>query len=298
MLSDPDAPPTAVIVNEFGALGIDGKLIVGASDQVMELRNGCICCEIREDLRQTAVGLLRKRSRWWRPQRFERLVVECSGLATPGPLIQTFLLDSTLASQTVVSGVITLAHAGKIQEQLAKFPEAAAQLACAELILLNHSDQSGDPAAAEAAVRELAPLAPLQFCQRAMVSLDTLYSALVGDPARWKFPEKTAHSQGILTRSYRSPEPLELSRIKMYLQFIAARRGWEVLRIKGIFRCRGMAEAVVAQGVYQWLELGPGGMPPPEQSGLVVIGRNIDLGELDRGWQAVIGQVTTNVSVK
>ena len=80
ILADPATPPTAVIVNEFGALGIDGRLIVGASDEVIELRNGCICCEVREDLRRTATDLLRKRRRFFLPYRFERLVVRGRGL--------------------------------------------------------------------------------------------------------------------------------------------------------------------------------------------------------------------------
>ncbi len=286
ILADPATPPTAVIVNEFGALGIDGRLIVGASDEVIELRNGCICCEVREDLRRTATDLLRKRRRFFLPYRFERLVVEASGLAAPGPLLQTFLLDPELAAETVVDGVVALAHAGKIVEQLPNFPEAGAQLACADRVILNHMDHADDAAAAESAVRAVAPLAHLTRATHADAPLGPIRAIGGGTPERWSFPAAVSHSVGIVTGSFRAHGMLDIQKLKMFLQFISARRGWEVLRLKGVFRCRGVDRAVVANGVYQWLELGPGAIPPPETSSLVVIGRGLDPRELERGWDA------------
>ncbi len=288
LLADPTTPPTAVIVNEFGALGIDGRLVVGASDEVIELRNGCVCCEVREDLRRTALELLQKRTRWLRPLRFERLVVETSGLAAPGPLVQTFLLDPALAAGTRVDGVVALAHAGLVVRQLATHPEVAAQLACADRVLLNHLDHADDIEAAEAAVRAVAPLAEVSRSVRADVPVAPLLAIGGADPARWSMPAIVAHSSGIVTASFRAGA-VDLERLKMYLQFVASRRGWEVLRMKGVFRCPGIATAVVAQGVHQWLELGPGAMSPPEESALVVIGRGLDVGELERGWGVVSG---------
>ncbi|MFN7143369.1 MAG: CobW family GTP-binding protein, partial [Myxococcota bacterium] len=287
LLADPATPPTAVVVNEFGALGIDGRLVVGATDEVIELRNGCVCCEVREDLRRTALELLKKRARWIRPLRFDRVVVETSGLATPGPLVQTFLLDPTLAAETRVDGVVALAHAGRVREQLGAHPEVAAQLACADRVLLNHVDQADDIGAAEAAVRAVAPLATVTRSTRADVPVAPLLAIGGADPARWRIPEVVAHSAGIVTRSFRTANALDLARLKMYLQFVAARRGWEILRLKGIFRCAGVPSAVVAQGVYQWLELGPGAMAAPAESALVVIGRHVDTDELARGWAAI-----------
>ena len=289
LLSAPDAPPAAVVVNEFGALGIDGRLVVGAADDVIELRNGCICCEVREDLRKSVVDLLAKRRRFFRPLRFDRLLVETSGLAAPGPLIQTFLLDPVLAAETRVDGVVALAHAAHVARQLRDHPEVGAQLACADVVLLNHADESADLATAAAAVRAVAPLATLTVCTRADVPLAPLFDLGGADPARWRLGDTVAHSAGITTRSFRTDRPIDLAKLKMYLQFVAARRGWEVLRLKGLFRCPGVPRAVVAQGVYQWLELGPSELAPPAESGLVIIGRGLDAGELDRGWAAVVG---------
>lgn len=288
LLADPATPPTAVVVNEFGALGIDGRLVVGASDEVVELRNGCVCCEVREDLRVTVLGLLDRKKRWLRPLKFDRIVVETSGLATPGPLVQTFLLDATLAAETRVDGVVALAHAGKVREQLWRHPEVAAQLACADRIVLNHLDHAADVDAAEAAVRAVAPLAEVWRSVRAEVPIAPLLDIGGADPTRWSIPTVTTHSAGVVTWSARGGT-IELGKLKMFLQFTAARKGWEILRLKGIFRCPGVATGVVAQGVYQWLELGPGPMAPPAESALVVIGRNLDADELARGWEAIGG---------
>lgn len=285
-LSDPASPPTAVIVNEFGELGIDGALVVGASERVVELRNGCICCEVREDLRATALDLLARRRRFFRPARFSHLVVECSGLATPGPLVQTFLLDAQLAASTRVEGIVALAHAGHIEEQLLRHPEAPAQLACADLVLLNHIDRTDRLEEVEEVVRGVAPLAKLRRSLRADVPLAELRALTGHDPLRWRIPPVAKHSSGIVTRSFRTAAPLDLARVKLFLHFVVARRGAELLRLKGVFHCRDIATAVVAQGVHQWLELGPIPAPPPAESAVVFIGRNLDPDELERAWVA------------
>jgi G3E family GTPase len=287
LLADPAAPPTAVIVNEFGELGIDSALVVGASERVVELKNGCICCEVREDLRQTALGLLARRRRRFRPARFDRLVVESSGLATPGPLVQTFLLDPDIARDTRVDGVVTLAHARHVVEQLRVHPEVPAQLACADRIVLNHVDEAGDVDTTEAVLARVAPLAPIVRAVRAQVDLTLLRDIGGHDATRWSLPRLDLHCAGVVTRSFRASAPVDLARLKVFLQFVASRRGAELLRLKGIFHCAGVGRAVVAQGVHQWLELGPIEAPPPAESALVFIGRHLDGDELARGWDAV-----------
>ncbi len=288
ILADPASPPCAVVVNELGALGIDGALVVGASEGVVELSNGCVCCEIREDLRTSVRELLRRRARWWRPARFAHLLVETSGLATPGPLVQTFLLDAELARDTRVDGVIALAHAGRIASQLVDYPEAAAQLASADRVVLNHADH-GDAAAARATVAAVAPAAGILEAVRAEVPIPPILDVGGGDPARWTMPAITTHAQGVMTWARHADGPLDLARLKMFLQFVAARPGWEVLRMKGVFRCVGHRRAVVAQGVHQWLELGPAELEPPARSAVVVIGRALDVDTIERAWSAAVG---------
>lgn len=292
LLADPTTGPTAVIVNEFGDVALDARLVVGATDEVVELRNGCVCCVVREDLRTTLLALLKRRARWWRPLRFDRVVIEASGLAAPGPIVQTLRLDPTLAAATRLDGVVALAHAAHVAQQVEAFPEAALQIAVADRVLLNHVDRVGvaEADAAEAVVRALAPTATVVRTVRAEAPIAALIDVGTDDPARWALPaaQAASHAAGVDTVVLRGGA-VDLERVKMFLQFVANRKAWEILRIKGILRCAGHPRPVVVHGVYQWLELGPGPGAPPATSALVVTGRGLDEGELRRGWAAIAG---------
>jgi len=108
----------ALIVNELGDVPLDGLLIRRADEDLIELSNGCVCCTVRGDLVRTATELLRRRERWLRPARFDRIVIETSGLAAPGPVVQSFLIDPELAARTRPDGVIALVHAQHLARQL------------------------------------------------------------------------------------------------------------------------------------------------------------------------------------
>jgi G3E family GTPase len=129
ILSEQHDQRIAVIVNEFGDVGIDGQLIVGVDDNVVELRNGCLCCTVQGDLADTLRQLLGRRRQTVDAQPFARIVIEASGLASPGPVLQGMLVDPALHAQVYVDGVITLVHARHIVQQLADHPEAAEQVA-------------------------------------------------------------------------------------------------------------------------------------------------------------------------
>ena len=283
-----------MIVNELGALALDAALVVGAIDEVLVLRDGCLCCEVRGDLIRTIHNLLTKRNRFFRPLRFERLVVETSGLASPGPVAQSFLIDPRLAAETRLHDIIAVAHAAHIRDQLTRHPEAVAQLACADQVLLNHADEVSEEALADAlsAVRELQPLATVLPTSRADTPIGALLRRGEG-PAAWpavqvEGQEGSAHTPGVQTVVLRHPGPVDLHRLKMLLQLICSRPGWEILRIKGIFRCTDQDRPVVAHGIHQWLELGPGPGNPPLESALMVVGRGIDPDIIGRGWRAAL----------
>ena len=118
----------AVIVNEFGEVGIDGQLVVGVEENVVQLSNGCICCTVRDDLVSTVYDLLERRQQSEGPVAFTRILIEASGLASPGPAVQTLLADRRLATQCRIDGVITLVNTPHIVRQIAEHPEASAQL--------------------------------------------------------------------------------------------------------------------------------------------------------------------------
>ena len=282
-------PHTAVIVNELGELAVDGALVTRARDDIIELSNGCVCCTVRGDLVRTVRSLLARRRSWFRRLQFDRIVVETSGLASPGPVVQTFLIDTEIAPQVRVDGVVTLAHAEHVERQIKSHPEAAEQLGYADRILLNHVDRCEDLAAATAAIRAVNGLTPIQHTQHANAKVNDVLDIGGTDPERWTLHDCSVHhTPGVTTLSLTADEPVDLHRLKIWLHYVAARKTWEIMRIKGILNCANRPSAVVAQGIYQWLELGPGRSPPPARSILVLIGRQLAEDELRRGWSNVI----------
>jgi G3E family GTPase len=296
MLAEAHGQELAVVVNELGDVGIDGRLVVGGDEEVVELANGCICCTIRGDLVRTLHDLLaRRRGGLLRRRRaFDRVVIEASGMASPGPAIQTLLVDGVLAAAYRVDGVVCLAHAGEIVRQLVEHPEASEQLVYADVVLLNHADRVDGAALgrARAEVSACNGLARVAASTRAEVDVQALF-ALAPDARdlALRGPAhagdcRVHHTSGVGTVTLRADEPLALEGLRMWLGFLARRTGHEVMRVKGIVRCADSARAIVVQGVYQWIELAPVDAAPPEESVLVVIGRGLDGEELKRGWAA------------
>jgi G3E family GTPase len=282
----PAAKPVAVIVNEAGEVALDGRLVVGTTEQIVELTDGCVCCTVRGDLVAAVHRLLDRRRAWLRPLRFERLLVEASGLASPGPVVQTFVLDPRLAAETRVDGVIAVASAADLDAALATAPVASEQIAVADAVVLTHADR-GDAAAAEARVRGLNATAPLWRAERGAVESAPLLDLGGADPARWRFALN--EHVGAVHVALNADGALDLGRLKLFLQFVSARRTWTLWRLKGLFRCEGHRHAVVAHGVFQWLELGSSALERPDRSVLMLVGRGLDEGELRRGWEAVTG---------
>ena len=291
----------AVIVNEFGDVGIDGRLIVGVEDNVIELSNGCLCCTVQGDLADTLRQLLERRRQTVDAQPFERIVIEASGLASPGPVLQGMLVDPSLNAHVRVDGVITMAHAKHIVQQLADHPEASEQVAYADHIILNHCDQcEGDAlAAAEAALHACNPHADLERATRAEVDVVRVLNQQTWDSARVKaalangvwcgdhaheHAHAHLHTQGVGTLALRADAPMDLHRLTGWLLDLAKRRSHELMRLKGILHCQSHDQAVVIQGVYQWLEVRLEAGEPPAASALVLIGRYLDEEEISREW--------------
>ncbi|QDU84951.1 putative GTP-binding protein YjiA [Planctomycetes bacterium Pla163] len=295
LLRSPVGAGIAVVVNEFGELPIDGRLVESSQDEVLELANGCICCSVRGDLVRTAHELFERRSRRLVGRlRFDRLVIEASGLASPGPVHQTFRLDDQLARQTRPAGTVTLCHAGLIESQMAEFTEAAEQVGYADVCVLNHTDGLSSSAldAAEASVRRVNALAPIHRAVRADVDVLALLDEAEPTEERWQLFDAsgtaTSHTDSVVSYSLVHDGALDIHRLKIWLQFVAARRDWRIMRMKGIVRTATRTEPTVVQAVHQYLEIGPGAGAAPERSILVVIGRDIDEDVLRDGWSRLL----------
>lgn len=291
LLSEPGGRPLAVLVNEFGDVGIDGRLVVAAEDDLVELANGCVCCTLRGDLERGLLQLLERRGRMLGRARFEGVLIEASGLASPGPIAQTVQVVPALAAAYQLEGIVTLAHAARIGAQLDEFREAADQIGYADLIVLNHIDRlaEGELDAVVARVRRGNGVAVIVPAQRADVDLGLLRglnTRSLRPNIRATPAEPHAHTSNVVTLALTSETALDVHRLKIWLRFLSARPDGEILRLKGIVRCEGLARPLVVQAVYQWLEIGPGTGQPPERSELVLIGRGFDAEELERGWRA------------
>jgi G3E family GTPase len=163
----------AVIVNEFGEVGIDNDLVVGADEEVFEMNNGCVCCTVRGDLIRVLSGLMKRQGS---KGSFDAIIIETTGLADPGPVAQTFFVDEEVSSRTQLDSVTALVDAKHLPLRLKDSKEAAEQIAFADQIILNKTDlvSEAELAQVEAAIRRINPLAPIHRAQRANVPLDAI----------------------------------------------------------------------------------------------------------------------------
>ena len=172
ILTEDHGKKYAVIVNEFGEIGIDNDLVVGADEDVFEMNNGCVCCTVRGDLIRVVAGLM-KRQRPGKPA-FDAIIVETTGLADPGPVAQTFFVDEDVKAKTQLDSVTALVDAKHVMARLDDSKEAREQVAFADRIILNKVDLVTDAELAEVErrLRRLNPLAPITRATRADVPLD------------------------------------------------------------------------------------------------------------------------------
>ena len=160
----------AVIVNEFGEVGIDNDLVVGADEEVFEMNNGCVCCTVRGDLIRVLQGLMKRKGG------FDAIIVETTGLADPGPVAQTFFVDEDVKARTALDSVTAVVDAKHIMLRLGDSKEAVEQIAFADQIVLNKTDlvSEDDLRHVEARIRRINPLAPIHRAQRSNVPLEAI----------------------------------------------------------------------------------------------------------------------------
>ncbi len=180
ILSEDHGKRYAVIVNEFGEVGIDNDLIVGADEEVFEMNNGCVCCTVRGDLIRVLSGLMKRKGK------FDGIIVETTGLADPAPVAQTFFVDDDVRARTELDSVTTVVDAKHLPLRLKDSREAAEQIAFADQIILNKTDlvSEAELAEVERAIRTLNPIAPIRRAQRSNVPLDTILGRHAFDLAR------------------------------------------------------------------------------------------------------------------
>ena len=168
ILSEPHGKKYAVIVNEFGEIGIDNDLVVNSDEEIFEMNNGCVCCTVRGDLIRIIEGLVRRKGK------FDAIIVETTGLADPAPVAQTFFMDENVGQKTKLDAVVTVADAKWLKDRLKDAPEAKNQIAFADVILVNKTDLVSEPdlQEIEARIRGINPYAKLHRTQRSQIALN------------------------------------------------------------------------------------------------------------------------------
>jgi G3E family GTPase len=319
ILSEDHGKRYAVIVNEFGEIGIDNDLIVGADEEVFEMNNGCVCCTVRGDLIRVLQGLMKRQSSATRG--FDAIVVETTGLADPGPVAQTFFVDDDVKAKTRLDSVTTVVDAKHIGQRLGDSREAREQIAFADQIVLNKTDlvEEAELAATEARLRRLNPLAKIHRAERSNVPLDAILgrggfdlervielepeflNPAHGEPGHvhdehcdhdhdhgHEHHDHT-HDDDIKGVALTAQRPLDANKVSRWLNELLAVKGPDILRAKGILDVAGEDRRLVFQAVHMILEgdfQRPWNDKDTRESRMVFIGRDLDEGALRDGFLA------------
>jgi G3E family GTPase len=312
ILSEPHGKKYAVIVNEFGEIGIDNDLVVGADEEVFEMNNGCICCTVRGDLMRILDGLMRQKGK------FDGIIVETTGLADPAPVAQTFFMDENVGRKTKLDAVVTVADAKWLNERLKDAPEAKNQIAFADVILINKTDlvSADELSDVEARIRGINPYAKLHKTERARIPLDAVLGRNAFDldrildlePAFLEGDEhdhdhhhdhdhdhehdhqhrddhkhahgglKHYHDEEMQSISLRTDTPLDPDKFFPWVQDLVQKEGPNILRCKGILAFKDDEQRFVFQGVHMILDgdhQRPWKKGERRESRIVFIGRNL-----------------------
>jgi G3E family GTPase len=328
ILSEQHGQKYAVIVNEFGEIGIDNDLVVGADEEVFEMNNGCICCTVRGDLVRIIDGLMRRKGK------FDAIIVETTGLADPAPVAQTFFVDENVGRKTKLDAVVTVADARWLKDRLKDAPEAKNQIAFADVILINKADlvKPEELADVEARIRGINPYAKLHTTERCKIPLPEVLGRNAFDLDRileiepefleaehhhehghehdhdhdhkhghdHKHDHKHGHAGGGLKHyhdedmqsvSLSTEKPLDPDKFFPWVQDLVQKEGPSILRCKGILSFKDDDQRFVLQGVHMILD---GDHQRDWKKGekrvsrMVFIGRNLPEEKIRKGFEGCL----------
>ena len=283
ILTEPHGKRYAVIVNEFGEIGIDNDLVVGADEEVFEMNNGCICCTVRGDLIRIMDGLMKRKGK------FDAIIVETTGLADPAPVAQTFFVDQDVSDAAKLDAVVTVADAKWLTERLKDAPEAKNQIAFADVIILNKIDlvSPDELTAVEDRIRAINPYARIHRAQNCQVPIAEVLNRNAFDldriielaPDFLEEGHHHHHDEDMQSVSVRHPGAVDPDRFMPWISDLTQREGPNILRCKGIVAFPGEPKRFVFQGVHMILDgdlQGTWKDGETRQSRVVFIGRNLD----------------------
>jgi G3E family GTPase len=329
LIRQPDMADTAVIINEFGEVGLDHALVAKSDDTTVLLNSGCLCCTVRGDLVNTFRDLFLKRVKGEVPE-FQRVVVETTGLADPAPVLHTLMTDPLVASRFRLDGVIATVDAVNGASTLDNHMESVKQAAVADRLVVTKTDIASADAIETigARLKRLNPGAPQIQAQQGAVAAEQLFNAGLYDPRtktadvqRWLHeeayaephghghdhhdhhghdhhhdhdhdkPDVNRHDDRIGSFCLYIDEPVEWSRLAYWLDLLAAHRGEDLLRMKGLINVKGHDRPVVIHAVQHLFH------PPAmldawpdddHRSRIVFITRDIDRATIEKTLAAIV----------
>jgi G3E family GTPase len=250
-LGTPEGAGTAVVINEFGSVGIDDALVRASSDQVTLLGNGCLCCNTRSDLQVALRGLVAEREQGRVPP-FQRIIIETSGLADPGPLLQTFATDRALGGEFHVEVLLAMVDAVAGLDTLAWSAEARKQVILADRLVVSKTDlvSAQDVARLIERLRRLNARAIIDTATAGDIDPCCLIEAEPADPARHSgFIAEAEHSDGMGSFVITDAAPLAWDLFARTMETLIALRGPDLLRVKGFLNVAGCRGPVLVQVV-------------------------------------------------
>ncbi|EXJ24438.1 putative metal chaperone, involved in Zn homeostasis, GTPase of COG0523 family [Alkalibacterium sp. AK22] len=328
LLHQPNEEKIAVIVNEFGDIGVDHNLVVNVEEDIYQMNNGCLCCTLRADLADMLSSIYAVRKT--QEVKIDRIVIETTGLAEPGPIAQTFMRNPVLQEHYSLDSVLTLVDSGNALYQLAHYEESVEQAAFADKLLLTKVEETSDHTIhlVKQKLRTLNPFAQIEELDLEKVRVPDIIGLNLYDEQKVEqsedhgldhhheadsehkacgcghhndsgscchgqahhHEEESTHTSNIVSLSLKTSEPIHPTLIDMWMNELIMTFGMDLLRYKGVLNLYGDSNQIIYQGVNMAFKA-ERGQPWGEgerESVLVFIGKNLPLEEMRESFNKCI----------
>ena len=285
----------AVVINEFGELGVDNDLVVDTDEEVFEMNNGCICCTVRGDLIRIVGGLMKRRDK------FDGIIIETTGLANPAPVAQTFFVDEGVKAKTRLDAIVTVVDAKHFPARLQDSSEAADQIAFADVIVLNKTDlvTPEELEAVEQQIRAINKFAVIHRTQRAALPIEQVLDRGAFDlqrvlnfaPDFLDGEDDHEHDEDVTSLSFEVDRPVDPEKFNAWIGELLQSKGADLLRTKGILNYANDDRRFAFQAVHMIADgdfIGPWKDGDSRVSRIVFIGRNLNRPQLRRGFEGCV----------